>query len=449
MLLSRHFFSLVLSAVVAHAHPLVPDDLFIRGKALLPDADPFYAAPQNLSDYAPGAIIRSRAPPGPLALFSGKINVQGAWQVLYRTNGINLEPLASVTTIIVPHNADYGKFLSYQVEIDSPYNGCFPSITLQQSMADITSLTSQYGLLWVMSALEKGWVVSVPDHDGPTATFGAGIVAGQVTLDNLRASLQSQSITGLQANAKTVIWGYSGGALAAEWALELHDQYAPELNISAAALGGVPANAPAALFGSINKGVAAGLAFNAIMGISHAYADFASLLKEHLLPNASAIYDTTKQCTIASGVQFAYKNIWDYIDIREKFLDHPTVQKILAENTMGNLGVSKVPTYMYHSTNDEILPFQNTQDLYNKYCAAGANIQFSKEALGEHGLVGVTGAAGALSYLMDRMDGRAISTGCRSQTVMSSILDPRTIPVLGQAVFSIVAAFLGTPLGPR
>lgn len=449
MLPLPRLLSVLCAAWLTAAHPLERDELSIRGGGLLPDADIFYAAPANISDYAPGAIIRSRRPPGPLALFSGKINVQGAWQVLFRTSGMAGEPLASVTTVIVPHDADYGKLLSYQVEIDSPWNGCFPSITLQQSLANIASVSSQYGLLWVMSALEKGWVVSVPDHDGPNAAFGAGILAGQVTLDSVRAALQSGAITGLRSDARAALWGYSGGALATEWALEVQQQYAPELEIVAAAIGGVPANAPSAIFATINKNIAAGLTFNAAMGLTHAYPEFGALLKDHLRPNGSAIYDVTKQCTIPSVVEFAYKNFWDYIDVGDKLLDDAYVQEIFAQNTMGNLGISKVPTYMYHAINDELLPIRNIENLYDKYCSAGANIQFFKEAFGEHIIVALTGAAGALGYLIDRMDGKAAPVGCHSQTVVSTGLEPANIPILGLGVYNIVASILGAPLGPK
>lgn len=439
----------ILGALTAYAHPLDPHDLFIRAGGLMPSADPFYAAPQNISDYAAGAIIRSRRPPGPLALFAGRINIEGAWQVLYRTNGVFGEPLASVTTIIVPHNADYNKFLSYQVEIDSPCDECFPSITLQQSMADLASVTSQYGMLWVMSALEKGWVVSVPDHDGPNAAFGAGIITGQVTLDSVRAALQSKSITGLQPGAKVALWGYSGGSLATEWAVELQEKYAPELKITAVAVGGLPVDAPRAIVDVMNGGIGAGFAFSGAIGLSHAYPEFAALLKEKLLPNSSAINDVTKQCTIPTIVEFAYKSLWDYVDGGKDLLNNPVVQKVFAENVMGKNGVPKMPIYMYHAINDELLPFKDVQTLYDNYCSAGANIQFVKEAFGEHIIVALSGAAGALRFLMDRMDGKKAPAGCSSKQVLSSALNPANIPVLGSGVFNIVLSILGTPLGPQ
>lgn len=289
--------------------------------------------------------------------------------------------------------------------------------------------------------------MSVPDHEGPNAAFGAGILAGQVTLDSIRAALQSQTIPGFRSDAKIALWGYSGGASAAEWALEIQQQCAPELKITAAAIGGVPANDPNAIFGSINKETGAGLVFSAAIGLTFAYPEFSIFLKDHFRPIASAIYDATRQYTIPTIVEFGYKNFWDYIDSGDKLLDDPYLQKVFAQNKMGNFGTSKVPTYMYHAINDELLPFQNTQDLYEKYCSAGANIQFSKEAFGEHIIVALNGAAGALGYLIDRMDGKAAPVGCHSKTVVSSGLEPANIPILGFEVHNIVAGIFGAPLG--
>jgi hypothetical protein len=38
------------------------------------------------------------------------------------------------------------------------------------------------------------------------------------------------------------MWGYSGGALASEWAAELQVQYASEMDFAGAALGGLTPN---------------------------------------------------------------------------------------------------------------------------------------------------------------------------------------------------------------
>lgn len=414
----------------------------------LPSADPFYFAPANLSHYAPGAIIRSRPPPNPLAFYNFPTNLASAWQLLYRTTGVNGESLATVTTVLVPHNADFDKLLSYQVEIDSPYDACFPSITLQQPGANLGTLSAQYGELWFISALARGWVVATPDHEATIGAFTSGVIAGHATLDGLRAVLQSKGITGVHKDAKTVIWGYSGGSQATEFALELQEQYAPELEITAAALGGLPANLTNAV-GKINKGIGAGLIPSALLGLARVYPLLKTLIDEKVYPSKkSQLLQAELQCAVTNVVDYAFQDIFTYFDGGASLLDEPAAAHAFQDIVMGTRGIPKVPTYIYHGTHDEILPFEDVQALFDKYCAAGANIQLTKEGLSEHVVVALTGAAGALEYLIDRMEGRALEPGCSTRTVLSSALDPASIPILGEFVYSDVLAILGAPVGP-
>jgi len=53
------------------------------------------------------------------------------------------------------------------------------------------------------------------------------------------------------------MWGYSGGALASEWAAELQTKYAPEISFVGMAIGSVTPNVEI-VFNTINKGLFAG-----------------------------------------------------------------------------------------------------------------------------------------------------------------------------------------------
>lgn len=117
---------------------------------------------------------------------------------------------------------------------------------------------------------------------------------------------------------------------------------------------------------------------------------------------------------------------------------------------MGNGGAPKAPIHLYHAiSDDELPPFHYTQTLYDKGCAGGTSIQFTQEALGEHISVALTGAAGALKFLIDRVDGKPAPATCQSQKVVTSALEPANIEVLGSISFSVMAALLETPLGPQ
>ena len=67
----------------------------------------------------------------------------------------------------------------------------------------------------------------VPDTEGQRADFAAGPEYGMNTLDSIRAAFNSPTV-GLPGEAKIALLGYSGGAIASEWAAELAPTYAPE-----------------------------------------------------------------------------------------------------------------------------------------------------------------------------------------------------------------------------
>lgn len=67
---------------------------------LAPSQDPFYIVPSNIASIARGEIIRSRKLPNVNQVFGP--DAGDAYQLLYRTNGVKMEPDATVTTVIAP-----------------------------------------------------------------------------------------------------------------------------------------------------------------------------------------------------------------------------------------------------------------------------------------------------------------------------------------------------------
>lgn len=59
-------------------------------------------------------------------------------------------------------------------------------------------------------------------------------------LDGIRAILRHRKTIPNPAGNEVIITGYSGGGHGASWAVQLANEYAPELNIIGAAYGGTP-----------------------------------------------------------------------------------------------------------------------------------------------------------------------------------------------------------------
>jgi len=186
--------------------------LLQRATPVPPSQDPFYQPPAGYENTEPGTILRSRPAPAPLEVLSlVPVNIKQVTQLLYRTNNALGKPEVTVTTVMVPEDADYGKVVNYQVAEDSGGQiNCAPSYTLQTGSKSKYAGTGDVEMLLIVGALNQGWIVNSPDWEGPNSTFIEGFQAGQATLDSVRAVLSSNSITGVESDAKIALWGYSG-----------------------------------------------------------------------------------------------------------------------------------------------------------------------------------------------------------------------------------------------
>ncbi len=213
-------------APLAGAHPLFRAELRLTERGgegiraietpIPPSIDPWYRAPAGWELTAEGTVLRIRQAPFLQYTVSNALVV---YQVLFRTTDSKFNPTWAVTTLFIPSwQARCGAttqdlcahaVLSYQIPYDSANIDASPSFALAGG--------DPYGE--IADSLYRGWFVSVPDYEGPTASFTAGVMAGHATIDSVRAVLAVAGAFGLRVSvARTALWGYSGGALAAEWA---------------------------------------------------------------------------------------------------------------------------------------------------------------------------------------------------------------------------------------
>lgn len=429
----------------------VPLDLRGRGAATLPSNDPFYAVPADVESSAPGAILKHRPPPAQIAAFGlAPVNLQGSHQILYRTNDNFGNATATVVTVLIPHNADLTKVLSYQVAQDSSCKDCAPSYALQLASATVGSLgtlVTQAELLLVEAALNRGWVVILPDHEGPTAAFLANRQAGQATLDGIRAALSSGGFTGISKDATVALWGYSGGSLASGWAAELQPTYAPELKIAGAALGGTVPNITTVL-SEINKSAFAGIIPSGIVGLANQYPQVNGVIEKHVLPQYQSLFNKVRsQCLVADISDFLFKDVLAMLDDPSLPFTDPELVRIQNDNALGQ-ATPKIPLYVYKSTGDELSPVSETDALVKKYCGGGTPVEYVRDILSEHGSLAITGAVKALAWLIDVLDEGKPQKGCSTATVISSLLDPSALEIIPGFIVDALLDLLGSPVGP-
>jgi hypothetical protein len=479
MKISSIKFAILALAGLASAAP--SSSLFGRATAP-PSEDPFYIAPSGYESSAPGTILRSRPVPGALSLFQTiPLNLKGAWQLLYRTTDSMGNPIATVTTVLVPKNADPKKLVSYQVAEDSGGQiNCAPSYTLQTGSEAIYAGTGGIEAALIAAALNQGWIVNSPDWEGPKSTFIAGKQAGYATLDSIRAALSSGKTTSVSSDAKVQMWGYSGGALASEWAAELQTRYAPEIPFVGMAVGGLTPNVSNVLT-TISGGLFAGIAAAGFIGLGNAYPDFGTYVQDSLIEATKDKFNQGgENCFNNDVLLFAGQDIFKYFKQGQKVLDgkllpqsmffppkdKPPNQKFrhdamltstppapIAVNTirdgatMGRTGTPQMPIFAYKSVNDEISPIADTDKLVRQFCDAGVSVTYIREATGEHFSQAATSTGDVINFLKDRFDGVAQS-GCTTQTAFNDLLNPGNAGTLGVNLVNVLLNAVGVPVGP-
>ena len=362
-----------------------------------PATDPFFAAPANLAELAPGTVIRSR--PVDTKVAPGLPMNAKSTQILVRSTDAKNHPAAVTATILVPKWKDLNHLLAYQPATDSLGARCEPSYLLQTGGEKEASL--------VKMALAKGLTVVVPDHQGPRHAFAAGPMAAHAVLDSVRGALASPEAELVGPTTKVAMMGYSGGAIATGWAAQLQPDYAPEINLVGAASGGTPADLEAAastMDGTLDGG---GLFVGAAFGVMREYPELLSLMNAKGLAYAEKIKD---QC-LAQLVTHAFDSVKKYSDSPDP-LREPVAQAVLSELKMGGTLAPTAPIYLWHSTLDQLIPYRVAPALRDDWCSQGTSVKLVTDHLSEHITGAVKYAAPAQRWLMDRYAGKPVTGAC-------------------------------------
>ena len=186
-----------------------------------PQDDPFYSYTGPLDGIAPGTVLNSRNLRYHLFGFPTLLETT---QLLYRSTSQTGKPTVNVTSIIAPPiRFDETKVISYQSAYDSLNRNDEPSYAIWGGLR-LGGLIPNVEAAVFGPFIAGGYTVIVPDTEGQRADFAAGPEYGMNTLDSIRAAVSSSTIP---SDAKVAMLGYSGGAIATEWAAELAPSYAP------------------------------------------------------------------------------------------------------------------------------------------------------------------------------------------------------------------------------
>jgi pimeloyl-ACP methyl ester carboxylesterase len=388
-----------------------------------PSEDPFYQPPAGYESEEHGAILRQREIS---VAFLGLIpDPVKAYQLLYRTTAINGTAIAGVTTIFVPLGAKKDRFLSFHTAYDSSATICNPSYNYQLGAAQ-TDIISSAEQLILQAYLLLGYIVTSPDYEGPDAAFGPGHLEGMGVLDSMRAVSSFETLGLTSAKPMIVGAGYSGGAIATGWAASLQPTYAPELDIKGWVQGGTPANLTGTLV-FIDNTLFSGFIPAAVAGIA-----MPSVNKILTAKGAQALATARTTCAVGDLIAFPEMSLLstEIQSLGDRLLYQPTVQQVLSKNMLGvnKTEIPTAPVFVYHATQDEVIPYSNASTMVNSWCNNGVSVKFTTFATGGHATTEVVALPDAINFVEAAFAGTTAS-GCSTNTELGSILNPIALGV--------------------
>ncbi|MFI6870302.1 lipase family protein [Nocardia sp. NPDC050406] len=377
----------------------------MTAQPVLPNDDPFHVSPTDIERFAPGEIVRSRAVR--LGLFGLVPQRVSAWQLLYRTRDLDGTPEAAVTTVLLPWDADPAQprhLVSFQCAIDAVAPKCFPSYALRHGSRALGAIP-QLELPLIAAALERGWAVSVPDHEGPEGRFGAAREPGYRALDAARAALAFGPL-GLHPRTRIGLWGYSGGGLATAWAAELAAEYAPELAIVGAAAGS-PVGDPAAAFVRMNGSPFAGFAMVFTAGLRRAYPQLDRVLRTRVSAEYLRLLERAESsATIPLLAKLFGRDIGRHVfGGLSTLLQHPEMRRVLAEIQPG-ARIPTMPVLVVQGVYDEVIAVADVDCHVERYLDGGAHVHYVRDCLSLHLPLQFFCAPMMADWLADRFAGR-------------------------------------------
>jgi triacylglycerol lipase len=400
------------------------EELQRRGRPALPSKDPFYEPPAGFHHAAAGTVLRSRdVELGFLGLIPQRVT---ATQLLYRTIDRHGAPEATVTTVLVPAGHSPGQprhVVSYQCAIDAISSRCFPSYAMRRRSRAVGSL-AQFEYLLVAAALAEGWVVSVPDHEGPHGMWGAPLEPGYRVLDGLRATLSFDRV-GLAPDGKVGLWGYSGGGLASAWAAEVHADYAPELNIVGAVLGS-PVGDLGNTFRRLNGSYMAGLPAMVVSALAKTFPDLDRVIEEHATAEGRAKLRGLERMTTLEAIVRWFRTDMDNLVHQplDQVLDLPAVREVFDAIKLGRTAPTP-PLLIVQAVHDSVISVEDIDTLADLYSRGGAQVTYHRDMFSEHMLLHPMSAPMTLRWLTDRFADRPLDAHL-IRTKWPTLLNPIT-----------------------
>jgi hypothetical protein len=392
-----------------------------------PNDDPFYSYTDPLDGVAAGTVLKTRSFRYHIFGFPTLLETT---QLLYRSTSQTGKPTVNVTSIIRPLiQLGATKVISYQSAYDSLNRNDEPSYAISGGLR-LGGVIPNVEAAVFGPFVAEGYTVIVPDTEGQRADFAAGPEYGMNTLDSIRAAFKSSIIP---SDAKVAMLGYSGGAIATEWAAELAPRYAPDVNerLIGAAIGGVLVDPTHNLHYVEGTGFWSGVTAMALVGIGRAF-EIEAELATYLSSNGARIFHEMQTASIVNVLgQYPGLKWQDLVSP-----DYPTPELLplfvqcANKLIMGSAGTPTIPLFIGQGAKgklegtpgdkkgigpgDGVMIAGDVRTLARDYCARGTKVYYEQyDALSHIWSVPIW-LLNSIAWIKDRFAGLPAPENCSS-----------------------------------
>jgi hypothetical protein len=257
------------------------------------------------------------------------------------------------------------------------------------------------------------------------------------TLDSIRAAFNSSTVS---SDAKVAMLGYSGGAIATEWAAELAPTYARDVNerVIGAAMGGVLVDPAHNLHYVEGTGFWAGVMAMALVGIMRAFEiDLTPYLSPygarvfHAMQTASIInvlgqYPGLKWADLVSPEYPTPESLPPYVGCANKLImgtgGTPTIPLFIGQGANGELELTPGDKEGI-GAGDGVMITGDVRTLARGYCAKGTKVHYEQYDALSHTWSIPIWLPNSIAWIKQRFAGLPAPQNCSSITPGNS-LDP-------------------------
>lgn len=378
----------------------------------------------DLAAAQPGEVLRQRESKLHLGGLATPVDVT---QLQYRTTDTQGRPAFNVTSILHPTVPADGRVVAYQSAYDSLDADDGPSRSLAGNFSIGGGIATAESAV-MLPILQSGASVVMADTEGADANFAAGPEYGMATLDSLRAARNAQA-GGVRADSPIAMIGYSGGAIATNWASILMNEYAPDLrpDVVGVAQGGLLVNPLNNLTYAIEGTLWSGVVMMAILGLARAYE---MDIDQYLTETGKYYANEMDKAAITDGFGRLAGVSWEDI-VKPEYptpLDVPPIQEVVDKVNMGIAPIPDIPMLLVQGgggyieltppggentgPGDGVMIAGDVRALAHRYCEAGTPVVYREYPIASHVMAAVPYAAEAVGWVNDRFAGVPAPNNC-------------------------------------